>query len=82
MGEGTDLVALWWSDMPTPPAGGAALIQGTGGYFAVRNVTIFAQAQFPDIISDAGFDGMQASGCQGTRLREVENSRVHSRLRR
>ena len=57
VGEGTDLVSWFWADMKTQPSG--ALIQGTGGYFAIRNVTIFVQAQFPEIIADASMDGMQ-----------------------
>lgn len=43
--------------MKTQPS--TMLIQGTGGYFAIRNVTIFVQAQYPEIIADASMDGMQ-----------------------
>lgn len=64
-GESADTVELYWRDMREPPrAHGAptALIQGEAGFFAVKNVSLYAQGQYPDVISDGGFDGLIVAG--------------------
>jgi hypothetical protein len=67
VGEGTDLVELYWRDMAAPPTlRGAvtALVQGAGGGpFAVRNLTLYVQGNFTTpVIGDGGADGLEVAG--------------------
>jgi len=67
VGEGTDLVELYWRDMAAPPLAHGqptALVQGDGrGPFAVRNVTMYVQGNYSTpVVADGGADGLEVSG--------------------
>jgi hypothetical protein len=65
-GEGTDLVEFYWRDMSGRPLyknSPTALVQGTGGNFALRNATLFVQGNFSfPVVSDGGQSGLEVAG--------------------
>ena len=65
-GEGTDLVELYWRDMAAVPRhlnNPTALVQGTGGYFGLRNFTLFVQGNFTvPVVSDGAGSGVFCAG--------------------
>ena len=66
LGEGTDLVELYWKDMAAGPRRGnnlTSMVQGLSGNFALRNLTLYVQGNYSvPVISDGGFDGLVVAG--------------------
>ena len=61
LGESAASVSLCWRDSAAPVRT-SALIQGSAGHFALRNLSVYVQGNFSDVLGDGGWPGLQASG--------------------